>query len=82
METNEGIKLINIDKMIIISKKVIDYCTHQNAPIIGVEATKNAMFLIDNMKALDEKTVYKYSCLCEPKLGEGENLRSKWMQES
>ena len=37
---------------------------------------------VRNLRCLKEAALYKYSCLCEAKVGAEETLRNKWMKES
>ncbi|KAJ3049622.1 hypothetical protein HK097_009394 [Rhizophlyctis rosea] len=37
---------------------------------------------VRNLRCLKEAALYKYSCLCEAKVGAEETLRDKWMKES
>lgn len=80
-ETAEkSLRLINFDKLLLISKKVIDFCRIQSQPHISLETDNDSRFIVNHMKSLKEQQLYKYSCLCEAKTGDGEvNLRDKWM---
>jgi hypothetical protein len=82
-QEDKSLRLINIEKMLIISKMVLDFCRNQKQRLLPVDINPNAKHVVTHMKALKEQALYKYSCLCEPKTGDGEvNLREKWMHDS
>lgn len=83
----EDPKIINFDKMRTISAIASVFVDSNRTKLSEQDFGanyKDCYFLINNMRALNESQLYKYSTLCEPKASDNENLRlrEKWMNET
>lgn len=74
--------LVSIDKVRSIDKKIVQFLVPQAIPSsLDASATnEDVRHFCQNLRALKEPALYKYSCLCEPKSGDDVlRLREKWM---
>nr|KAJ3418885.1 hypothetical protein HK105_007708 [Polyrhizophydium stewartii] len=75
---------INVDKLRTLYTRVQQFLAVQQAdyqPLAGTPSTLLQSYCA-HLHALDENKLYKYSCLCEPKMGTEElRLREKWMSK-
>jgi hypothetical protein len=84
---NENDKIINIDKLKLIYCSIMQMITLQKAPyskeLLIESSSLNTIEYCLHLRALKEDILYKYSCLCEIKVGQGDTvrLRDKWIQE-
>lgn len=75
------LKLINFQKLKLIYEKVIEFCKLHTCKYTIPQVSEEAKEMTSTMRCLKEQQLYKYSCLCEPKVGDTENLRGKWMAQ-
>ncbi|KAJ3276232.1 hypothetical protein HDV01_005680 [Terramyces sp. JEL0728] len=76
-------RTINFDKITLIYNHIVHFTNLTSSPLaikrdsIGMQIAED---YCNNLRALKEAPLYKYSCLCEAKSGDDQlRLRDKWM---
>lgn len=76
--------LINFDKFRTLYKSVSRFSVYQQCQYPSPPPSQQMIDVNEFCRGLrwvKEAALYRYSCLCEAKVGESEGLRDKWMKE-
>ncbi|KAJ3034401.1 hypothetical protein HDV00_005057 [Rhizophlyctis rosea] len=81
--------MVNFSKFRTMYMNVARVCGFQQIGYVGLvgrdvreDDMEKVRDFVRSLRSLKEAALYKYSCLCEAKVGADETLSSKWMKES